>query len=109
MIIFIISFFHTKIFIFEMLSHLCSKIKKVFPKLHLSLKSFYRSYCSVIPFKLTDIGEGIKEVEILKMHTIEGKAVKQFEKVINIHDFFQNYIDFLLRFFSLKIGCASTK
>lgn len=93
-------FLHTKIFIYiffeMMLSRFSGRIKKIPLKFNLSSKSFYRSYGTIIPFKLTDIGEGIKEVEILKMHAIEGKPIKQFE---NVNLIFMIYFKNLLIFF----------
>lgn len=38
----------------------------------------------VIPFKLSDIGEGIAEVEVLKWHVSVGDRVSQFDKLLEV-------------------------
>jgi len=37
-----------------------------------------------VPLKLSDIGEGIAEVEILKWHVTEGQKVSQFDKIVEV-------------------------
>jgi len=39
---------------------------------------------AVIPFNLTDIGEGIQEVEIIEWFIEEGAAIKQFDRVCEV-------------------------
>jgi len=39
---------------------------------------------SVIPFKLADIGEGIAEVEMMKMFVQEGDIIKAFDRVCEV-------------------------
>jgi hypothetical protein len=56
-----------------------------------SLSHGYRSFHKTIfqnklvKFNLADIGEGIKEVEVLKWHIEEGMHIHQFDKVILFH------------------------
>eukprot|EP00002_Diphylleia_rotans_P014139 TRINITY_DN274_c0_g2_i1.p1 TRINITY_DN274_c0_g2~~TRINITY_DN274_c0_g2_i1.p1 ORF type:complete len:507 (+),score=137.80 TRINITY_DN274_c0_g2_i1:61-1581(+) len=38
----------------------------------------------IIPYKLTDVGEGIAEVEVLKWFVKEGDAIKQFDKLCEV-------------------------
>jgi 2-oxoisovalerate dehydrogenase E2 component (dihydrolipoyl transacylase) len=38
----------------------------------------------IVQFKLADIGEGIAECEILKVHVKEGDEIKQFEVVCEV-------------------------
>ncbi len=38
----------------------------------------------VIPFLLTDVGEGIAECEVLKWHVREGDAVREFQKLCEL-------------------------
>ena len=39
---------------------------------------------AVIPFRLSDIGEGIAEVEVLKWHVSVGDRVSQFDKLLEV-------------------------
>ena len=39
---------------------------------------------STIPFLLTDIGEGISEVEIVRFHVKEGDSVIQFQPLVEV-------------------------
>jgi 2-oxoisovalerate dehydrogenase E2 component (dihydrolipoyl transacylase) len=38
----------------------------------------------IIPFKLSDIGEGIAEVEVLTWHVKAGDKVSQFDKLLSV-------------------------
>jgi 2-oxoisovalerate dehydrogenase E2 component (dihydrolipoyl transacylase) len=37
-----------------------------------------------VPFKLSDIGEGIAEVELLKWFVLEGDEIKSFDRVCEV-------------------------
>lgn len=39
---------------------------------------------ATIPFKLSDIGEGIAEVEVLRWHVAAGDRVAQFDKLLEV-------------------------
>lgn len=41
-------------------------------------------YGRVIPFKLTDIGEGIREVQVLEVHVKKGERVKEMANVCTV-------------------------
>ena len=58
-----------------------SIMKRISSGQNFSRKAVFRRYGTIVPFKLTDIGEGIKEVEILQMYVKEGQSIKQFENV----------------------------
>ena len=49
-------------------------------------RSYSRSAraCAVIPFNLTDIGEGIQEVEIIEWFIEAGADIKQFDRVCEV-------------------------
>ena len=49
-------------------------------------RSYSRSAraCAVIPFNLTDIGEGIQEVEIIEWFIEAGAEIKQFDRVCEV-------------------------
>ncbi len=38
----------------------------------------------IIPFKLSDIGEGIAEVEVLTWHVKAGDRVSQFDRLLSV-------------------------
>ena len=42
---------------------------------------FYRDYSKVVPFNLADIGEGIKEVEVVSWSIKEGDSINEFDMV----------------------------
>jgi 2-oxoisovalerate dehydrogenase E2 component (dihydrolipoyl transacylase) len=39
---------------------------------------------NIVPFKLSDIGEGIAEVELLKWFVLEGASIKSFDRVCEV-------------------------
>ncbi len=41
-------------------------------------------FLAIVPFKLSDIGEGIAEVEVLKWHVKVGDRVSQFDKLLEV-------------------------
>ena len=52
----------------------------------LHLRHFHSSVQlnALIPFKLSDIGEGIAEVEVITWHVKPGDKVSQFDKLLSV-------------------------
>lgn len=48
------------------------------------ISSRYINTKSLVPFKLSDIGEGIAEVELLKWFVLEGDEIKSFDRVCEV-------------------------
>jgi len=55
--------------------------------INVSIVKCVRSFCSTsktIPFKLTDIGEGIAEVELMKWFVKEGETINAFDRLCEV-------------------------
>lgn len=48
------------------------------------INSRYINTKSLVPFKLSDIGEGIAEVELLKWFVLEGDEIRSFDRVCEV-------------------------